>query len=30
MPERITLTSLRCASVTVNDRTQWNFAEIGR
>ena len=29
MPERITLTSLRCASVTVNDRTQWNFAEIG-
>ena len=29
MAEGITLTTLRHASVTVNDRTQWNFAEIG-
>ncbi len=29
MPEGVTLGTLRYASVTVNDRTQWNFAEIG-
>ncbi|MDE2902717.1 MAG: mandelate racemase/muconate lactonizing enzyme family protein [Chloroflexota bacterium] len=29
MPDRIALASLRFASVTVNDRTRWNFAEIG-
>ena len=29
MPERVTLGTLRYASVTVNDRTRWNFAEIG-
>ena len=29
MSEDIVLTSLRFASVTVNDRTRWNFAEIG-
>ncbi len=29
MPEGITLSTLRYASVAVNDRTQWNFAEIG-
>lgn len=29
MAERIVLASLRYASVTVNHRTQWNFAEIG-
>ncbi len=29
MSDDITLGTLRYASVTVNDRTQWNFAEIG-
>ncbi len=29
MSESITFRTLRYASVTVNDRTQWNFAEIG-
>ncbi|MYD94365.1 MAG: mandelate racemase/muconate lactonizing enzyme family protein, partial [Chloroflexi bacterium] len=29
MPGSIVLASLRFASVTVNDRTRWNFAEIG-
>lgn len=29
MPDSIILASLRFASVTVNDRTRWNFAEIG-
>ena len=29
MSEGVTLTTLRYASVTVNDRTQWNFVEIG-
>ncbi len=29
MSESVTLGTLRYASVTVNDRTQWNFAEIG-
>ena len=29
MPESVTLSTLRYASVAVNDRTQWNFAEIG-
>ena len=29
MPERIVLAKLRYASVAVNERTQWNFVEIG-
>ena len=29
MAESVTLASLRYASVTVNRRTRWNFAEIG-
>ena len=29
MSEDVTLSTLRYASVTVNDRTEWNFAEIG-
>ncbi len=29
MSEGVTLTALRYASVTVNDRTQWNFVELG-
>jgi len=29
MPDSIALASLRYASVTVNNRTRWNFAEIG-
>ena len=29
MPERIVLAKLRYASVVVNERTQWNFVEIG-
>ena len=29
MSEGVTLTTLRYASVTVNDRTQWNFVEMG-
>ena len=29
MPEGVRFTSLRLASVTVNDRTRWTFAEIG-
>ena len=29
MSEGVTLTTLRYASVTVNDRTQWNFVELG-